>query len=114
MIPNLIDKFDKLKVKNWVCPSLKALSWLKGFQSSGNYRTISVSVKSCVNSSTNGNRCANQSDIDATLQTFTSFQLKFNFVNSVINPNEPNYLKYYLEDRNFALFSKRSGTEMNL
>ena len=36
------------------------------------------------------------------------------FTNTVINPNQPDHLSYYLEERNSVIFSKTSGININL
>ena len=35
-------------------------------------------------------------------------------INAVINPDQKDYIQYYLEDRNFLIFTKEMGLEMNL
>ena len=50
----------------------------------------------CVNTTENGNKCAPQTIIDATMAKYKNFYLRTVFSNPVINPNEVDYLKYYL------------------
>ena len=73
-----------------------------------------IALKPCVNSTANGNKCASAEIIDQTFTNNSNFLIKFNFVNPVINPNQPNHIQYFLEGRNFALFSKNLGVEMHL
>lgn len=40
--------------------------------------------------------CAPQSDIDNIFNTYGNFYLNFNYINSVINPNQPNFISYYI------------------
>ena len=42
------------------------------------------------------------------------FKLRFYFINPVINGDEKEYLKYYLEDRNYFSFDMQIGVLGNL
>ena len=33
------------------------------------------------------------------------------FINTIINPSQPDYKAYYLEDENYAIFGPNMGTE---
>ena len=58
--------------------------------------------------------CAPQADIDQYfidngIQFFTIY-----FLNPLINPDSADYLKYYLEDRNYITFTANSGEDSRL
>jgi len=59
---------------------------------------MSFSVRTCKNTTFNGNKCAPQSVIDAAFNQHINFYLTASFVNPVINPNQKEgHIEYYLE-----------------
>ena len=96
MMPDLIEQFEAKNVNKWMCPPLNTPVILEGHPTSKTYKVLSLKVESCKNSSLNNNKCATKEIIDATFLNYTNFFLKVNVVNPVINPNQPEHIKYYL------------------
>ncbi len=42
----------------------------------------------------------------------TNFSFNIFFTNPVINPNQKDYIDYYLEDNGYAFFSKNIGSQI--
>lgn len=58
--------------------------------------------------------CADQSIIANELSKSTYLSLNYYFINTIINPDDTEYLKTYLEDRHFFTFTFDYGTKVNL
>ncbi len=43
-----------------------------------------------------------------------NFVIDFYFMNALINPSQTNYIDYYLEDRNYYPFSKKTSVTSNI
>ena len=99
LVPSFSQYFDAFGVKKWLCPALNSEFQLIGSQSSCQYKMTSVKLSICKNS-TNYNNCAPQTVIDDTLNQYPNFYFRIKFTNPVINPNQPDYIQYYVEDLN--------------
>ncbi len=52
-----------------------------------------------------------QTAIDELMRNKTNFYLSLQYINPVINPNEPDYMSYYLEGNDYVIFSATQGSE---
>jgi len=74
--------------------------------------TLDIKITKCKNETDPNRPCAPQSEIDDYLRTngpiyFTPF-----FINPLINPQNKEYLKLYLEDKYYIMFGHDYGMEM--
>ncbi len=72
---------------------------------------MKLTVHKCRNSTANNNSCATQGEIDTLFNTYRNFYLSFTYTNPVINPNLPDYISYYIEGNDYAIFSDNIAAE---
>ena len=114
-MPEVTESFDKLKVGNWLCPKKGYEVILKGKYASNESKQISIKIYPCKNTSFPLDSCASPGEItDYFLKKGDQMYFTFYFINVVINPNQANYVKYYLEDQSFIIFGSQIGTETYL
>lgn len=77
-------------------------------------KTLEISVSRCTNSSDFANPCASDSEIDQFFKVEQNFYYTAYFINPLINADNQEYLSYYLEDSNYAIFSATDGEECQL
>ena len=68
----------------------------------------------CTNSSNSTYPCASDAVIDQFFQDQQNFYYTVYFINPLINADDQDYLSYYLEDSNYAIFSATDGEECQL
>jgi hypothetical protein len=56
----------------------------------------------------------NDKVIDDYIMKYQNFVINFYFMNALINPSQTNYIDYYLEDRNYYPFSKKTSVTSNI
>ena len=113
-MPTILSQFEQLQVDKWLCPILNSGISVQAFMSSQNFKLAIIDILPCVNTTENGNKCAPQTIIDATMAKYKNFYLRTVFSNPVINPNEVDYLKYYLQQRNSIIISQNSGVAIEI
>jgi hypothetical protein len=97
--PLILEKFDSLHMDYWLCPPRDIDYEIKGKYSSAVSKTMDISVNKCTNNSYSTLPCANDSQIN---QFFADYDNKvfftIYFINPRINPEEAEYLTYYMSD----------------
>lgn len=58
--------------------------------------------------------CASSTFIDNFIKSSGSVTLNYYFINTVLNPQDSQYLSYYLEDRNYFTFTRTLGMTANV
>lgn len=71
-------------------------------------------MKDCKATTGDNRTCVNSSFIDSFIASNGPISFNYYFVNTIINPDDIDYMKSYLEDRNFFTFTKSLGTSANL
>lgn len=74
---------------------------------------VAIQASPCDNY-TSGGRCAPQADIDSLFTIHKNFYLNFNYINTVINPDQQNFMSYYVETTDYVIFSSTIGSESYL
>lgn len=111
-IPNGSEIYDKVGMQTWLCMPLDIAPVLKGKYYSDLQTTLDVIIKKCNNQTDLSRPCASQEEIDSFLMQngpiyFTPF-----FINPLINPQNKDYLKFYLQDKYYTMFGIDYGMEM--
>lgn len=100
---------------NWLCPEIGSELLLQGRYSSRSYNQLSITLYPCSNDTDVNRPCAPIEE----LQNFFVEQGQWNYftfysINTIINADQPEYLKYYLEDRSYIVFSDKLGAEYDM
>ena len=99
----------------WLCPEIGLNLLLQGRYSSKDYYQLQINLFRCSNDTDPNRPCGTTQK----LQDFMAEQGQWNYftyytINSVVNADQPEYLKYYLEDRTFIVFSDKMGEQYNM
>lgn len=96
-LPDLVKNFDSQGIAFWMCPPLGASFDIYGKLTSENFQQISILVYPCNNATDPSRPCASQSEIDALFAANgNNLYFTYYFINTVINPDNPHYIDYYL------------------
>jgi hypothetical protein len=110
-----VHNFDKLEISGWLCPPIGSKYEIFGKYSSEKYQQMAFQVYPCNNATDPSRPCASQEEIDQVFADNSDyFYFTFYFINTVINPDNPVYKSYYLEDEVYVIFGKELGTETRL
>jgi hypothetical protein len=109
MMPDFAEHFDSFGISNWLCLPLNVPISLRGSYTSPIYDVVQINVFPCQNDTQNGT-CASQEEISNLFDTYGNFYLTINYVNPVINPNEQDYISYYIEGNDYVIFSETIGS----
>lgn len=96
MIPELLKNKHLLLYETWLCPELGSKYLLEGTFVSNFYNQIRISISKCTNESNPDRPCFPQNEIDDLMNKHGNFYFSVNYINTVVNPNEVDYLSYYL------------------
>jgi hypothetical protein len=114
-MPDVVKNFDKLQMSGWLCPPIGAEYEIFGKYTSDFYKQIIFTVSPCNNATDPNRPCASQAEID---QLFLDhgdwFYFTFYYINTIVNPDQPTYKSYYLEDTAYVIFGKQMGVESYL
>lgn len=106
-MPDFLANFDKLQVSGWLCPPIGAQYDIVGKYTSDFYKQLVFTVAPCNNATDPSRPCASQQEID---QLFSDngdwFYFTYYYINTIINPDQPSYKSYYLEDSAYLIFGK--------
>ncbi len=98
----------------WLCLPLNNTFEIYGKYASVTSKTLDISVRKCTNSSNFTYPCASEAEIDLFFQQEKNFFYTVYFINPLINADNQEFLSYYLEDSNYAIFSAIAGEECQL
>lgn len=112
--PRLQSRYDELNVDYWLCLPLNNTFEIYGKYASVTSKTLDISVRKCTNSSNFTYPCASEAEIDLFFQQEKNFFYTVYFINPLINADNQEFLSYYLEDSNYAIFSAIAGEECQL
>jgi hypothetical protein len=114
-MPDVLAKFDQLKISRWLCPPIGAEYNIMGKLTSDDYQLIRIRVAPCNNATDPNRLCASS---EAIQQNFVDnngyFYFTLYFINTIINPDQPEYKTYYLEDNAYVTFGAELGSESYL
>jgi len=112
--PDVGDSFDRLQLQYWLClPQNTSLSF-QGKYTSDVFQYVKIGVKACSPTAGDNRTCVNQSYIDNMITTSGPISFNYYFMNTIINPNDQDYLGSYLEDRNYFTFTMQTGMTANI
>jgi hypothetical protein len=114
-MPDLVGNFEKLQVGGWLCPAIGSQYDIRGKYTSDLYQDLIFTVAPCNNATDPSRPCASPDEIT---QLFADnndwFYFTFYYINTIINPDQPTYKSYYLEDTAYVIFSPEMGVESYL
>lgn len=89
---------------------------LQGKYTSNVFQFAEVKVGVCTESNPSfpGTTCRNSSEVASLLSSLGQFTFNFYYINPVINAVEKEFIRYYLEDRNYFSFDTDNGISTNL
>ena len=61
-----------------------------------------------------GTTCLSSTNVSDFLTANGEFTFNYYFVNAVLNPGDKNFIKYYLEDRNYFSFRTTTGVSTDI
>lgn len=97
MLPDVVNSFDRLSIGNWLCPTIGTIIQLQGRYSSESYHQYSVTLYPCRNSTDPTRPCGTPDDISQFfIENGQWNYFTYYYVNSIINPAQPDYKSYYL------------------
>lgn len=101
--------YQRMKFQYMLCPPIGRSIPIQGKFTSKIFQYAEIRILKC-NASTNSSKtCANDSRLINKTFTYNLYIL-----NSLINPSSPNYLSYYLEDRNYVQFTTTFTSLINI
>ena len=109
MDPVTISKDDEMGIDSWQCLKLNGGVNFTGMYGSSVYQHLQYQIYPCKNTTQNKNKCAPQSYIDEMFYNYTNFYFTVSFMNANINPNQPSYIEYSLNNENYFIISKEIG-----
>lgn len=96
-MPEVVANFDKLRMSGWLCPPLGAQYDIVGKLTSDLYQEVIIGLGPCINGTDPNSQCATPEQI---AQNFADnrgfFYFTFYYINTIINPDQPEYKTYYL------------------
>jgi hypothetical protein len=96
-MPDLLTKFDKLKMSGWLCPPIGAEYDILGKLTSDNYQQMLFGIAPCNNATDPTRKCATPEQIQQNFEYNRGyFYFTFYYINTIINPDQPEYKTYYL------------------
>ena len=98
-------------MNKWACLPLNQTIPLLGTPNSRNNSFLGLGIYPC-NNATNNNSCAPQKEIDRIFSQYGNFIVNMNYINPVINPNQPNFISHYVDGNDYILFSKDTGSQL--
>ncbi len=98
----------------WLCPPKDTKFNLEGFMNSDYSSSAALQITACNNYTNINNVCASPEQIEELMLNSTNFSVNIFFTNPVINPNQKEYIDYYLEDNAYAIFSKNIAAQMKI
>lgn len=99
----------------WLCPPIGASYEIFGKYTADHYKQVAFYVYPCNNATDPNRPCATQTEIDAYFNAKShNFFFTFYFINPVVNPGSTDYIKYYLEDKNYVQFGSQQACEAYL
>jgi hypothetical protein len=99
-----------------LCPVLGQAILLQGKYTSDMFQYAQIIISECTANSTDfpGTTCKTSAEVTTFLNSFGQFTFNFYYVNPLLNPGQKDYLRYYLEDRNYFPFNTQTGVLANL
>lgn len=89
--------WSKLNISNWLCPTPQTVIELQGKYSSEFYHQFSVTLHPCSNDTDPLRPCAPHEQLDSFFLANGQWNyFTFYYINSVVNPDQPEYKEYYL------------------
>ncbi len=112
--PTLASAFDTIGLSDYLCLPDNISFAFAGKYTSSIFEYIKISVKDCKILSGDTRNCINSSIIDTSIASNGPISLNYYFVNTILNPGDPDYIGNYLEDRNYFTFTRTMGTSANI
>ena len=109
-LPEIDVLYDRVAMSTWLCLPLN-----KTYAVAGNYiseiqKSLDITVSKCNNATDPSRPCATPAEIEAFLRSDSQFYWTPYFMNPLINPQNDNYLTYYLEDKWYVMSGYNYGT----
>jgi hypothetical protein len=96
-MPDVVGKFDKLRMSAWLCPPIGAEYNIIGKLTSEKYQQILFGVAPCNNATDPNRPCASPEAIKQNFaDNYGYFYFTFYYINTIINPDQPEFKTYYL------------------
>lgn len=114
-LPELYNNFDSFYMNTWLCPPLGSSYELFGKISDPRNQVIGFTVLPCNNATDPSRTCQSQAAVDALFAAnANSLYFTYYFINSVINADSVDYIDYYLEDKNYAVFGANIAVDASI
>jgi hypothetical protein len=94
--PGIGDTFDRRKLQYWLCLPPNISLTFQGKFTSDVFQYVKIALKACSPTVGDNRTCVNQTVIDNMIAKSGPLSFNYYFMNTIINPNDPDYLKSYL------------------
>jgi hypothetical protein len=104
-MPEFVEHFDVFAISSWLCVPLNMPIPIQGSYMSPISYLYQINVFPCKNQTSN-DTCASQEEISNLFTAYGNFYMTVNYINPVINPNEQEYISYYIQGNDYVIFSE--------
>lgn len=108
------ETFDRLALDRWLCLPDNMTLQFQGKYSSSVFKYAKISVQNCSILAGDNRTCASPTYINNFITSSGSANFNYYFVNTIINPQDKQYISYYIEDKNYFQFTKTLGMTANM
>lgn len=112
---SITNSYKTQNFQQWLCPPLGTVIPLQGKFTSDSFKYAQLVISECTDNVLYPNTtCKSGTDITDFLSSNGQFTISIYLINPVLNPGDPSFINYYLEDSNYFSFDTYTGISANL